>query len=197
MVPMKVISPFRLGLSTLGRYILHMLVGVFLIFIVFSVTDIAVISVIIQIIALLITYSGVYIRIWDEGSSDFNRVKYGHTAYDRWKGLKASLVVAVPFFGLWLALLICKIIQVDFVFTYKLIHFDFIIFLNYIFGSPDANIATISYGSIFVCSLFVLVIPVLGYIAYQAGYRQFSIMEKIIYKNLPKKDSKSAKKKQP
>ncbi len=36
---MKVLSPFRLGLSALFRYMLHMLVGIFLIFIVLSLTE--------------------------------------------------------------------------------------------------------------------------------------------------------------
>lgn len=192
---MKVLSPFRLGLSALFRYLLHMFVGIFLIFIVLSLTELTSVSVIIQTLALLITYSGVYIRIWDEGSSDLNRVKYGHTTYDPWKGLKASLVVAVPFFAVWLVLLICKLIHVDFIFIYKLINFDFVIFINLIFGSPDAKIAAISYGDVFICLIFVLIIPVLGLIAYRAGYKQFSLMEKIIYKNLPKKESKTAKKK--
>ena len=104
-------------------------------------------------------------------------------------------MAAAPFFLVWLALLICKMVKVNFVFIYKIINFDFIIFINMIFGGAEAKITDISYGSIFICLLFVVIIPVLGYIAYNTGYRQLSLMEKLIYKNLPKKKPKADKKK--
>ncbi len=192
---MKVLTPFRLGLSALVTYLISMIASTMLVAIVVSITDNIVITVITQILALLITYGGGYNRIWNEGSSDLNRVHYGHTHYDRWKGLKAGLVVMAPFFLFWLVFFICKIAHADILFVYKLINFNILILLNAMFGGAAVPMAELSYGSVFAALIPLLVFPLISTAAYQLGYRQVSFMEKLIYKNLPKRQPGTPKQK--
>lgn len=189
---MKITSPFKLGIKAFCSYLASAIIATIAILVVMSISEAAWAKVLGQLLALFIVGCSVYTCIWRDGSSDYNRVKFGHMKYDKYKGLRAGLCAAIPQLVMWLAMIVCKLIHVNFAPAYKIFNFYLMNFLNWLFGDIGMTIETISMGNILLSGITLLIIPAAAFPAYIIGYRQFSVSEQLIYKNLKKKPAKNS-----
>lgn len=190
---MKITSPLRLGIKTFLSYFASSIIAVIVVLVFLSMSQALWLKIIGQLLGIAIVASTTYSCIWREGVSDFNRVKFGHMKYDRYKGLKAGLIAAVPQFVFWIALIVFKLFDVNFALIYKIFNFYLMSFLEWVYGNNGTVISELSMGGILLSGIPILIIPVAGFIAYIAGYRQFSLSEHLIYRNLKKKNSPKSK----
>lgn len=180
---MKSTKPLLLGIKAFGSAFGTMLVC-FLVF-TFVAIESAAFIVAFGILCLLLVFSSAYGMVWREGSADYNRVKFEHTQYDPNKGLKAGLVAVAPWVAIWAATVVCKLCGVDLLAVYRLCNMHVMVFINLIFPW-NASFEQVSVGQLLLSGLHLPIMPLLCWVGYRMGYRQFSILERTIYKNVGK-----------
>lgn len=147
-----------------------------------------------QIAVLLIQGAMIYRICWKQGSSDNNFVSMNMQKPNPMKGLKAALFSCIPLFTVYLLLLLSKtgLISNDIfgnimLLSYSVIDVAFNPIVNSVLLGFNGNLTVIPLLSIIITSLTTAFIPLVAHFSYLLGYRQYSIMEHIIYKNINKK----------
>lgn len=139
---------------------------------------------------LLIAF--VYGDLWRQGDKDANAVHFGRMEEDRLRGLKVGLIAAIPSVLSFVVLVAEKLLGFfpAYAGLYRLFHLSLYPIIVWAFGANvTATAAGIGWGGILLAGLPVLVVPVVALLAYELGYRQIILTEKLVYKN--KKKSKT------
>ena len=143
--------------------------------------------VIAQLVGLSTTALFIYPTVWECGNKDSNRVNFGRIKEDKLRGFKIGLAAMLPFFLLFIALIIFALGAYEkfAVILYKFINCYAFGFLDFIIGDAVyvSDLAFWQYPLIFI-TLFI--VPVIAYIAYILGYKDISVIEKIVYKKKDK-----------
>lgn len=129
------------------------------------------------ILCILVYIGIVYSSAWHEGSKDPNRVKYGHMNKFMAKGFVAGLLASIPYAALTTTYIVshaalAKSTAAIIIETiYRMINIQYIVFGDGFLAFPIS------------CFLLLLVLPAISEAGYVAGYHQFTMMSKILYKN--------------
>lgn len=132
------------------------------------------------VICMLVYIGIIYSSAWHEGSKDPNRVKYGHINKFMAKGFVAGLIASIPYAALTTTYLVAQAAfsksTAGFIIdsVYRILNIQYVVFGDGFLAFPVA------------CVLLLLVLPTMAEVGYLAGYHQFTMMSKILYKN-PKK----------
>lgn len=145
-------------------------------------------KIILGLISNLIVFGLVYSACWNEGSRDPNRIKYGHMDKFMLKGLVAGAIAIIPLIIYTIIFLIFKINNPDITATtvmeiiYRLLNMGFVVYGDGWIGNPVASFAVL------------LIYPLTSTLGYFAGFKQFQIMPKLVYKDNGKPKNKRQQK---
>lgn len=136
-----------------------------------------------------------YNILWDLGSRDDNLVHFEHMEYDPTRGLRVGLLASIPAAALYVALVIAKIIGKAkwYLSLYRILNITFLPYINAVIGDATAP-AELGVPALLLLILPLLVVPAVCGGAYMLGYRQFSIHERLTYKNTGAKKKGQKKK---
>ncbi len=131
-----------------------------------------------QLFALAIFISFTYPKLWDKGYKDRNMVITGNQQADPLKGLKIGLVAIIIPEAIILAASLIKTISA------QLLKFVFPVFYTAIdFITRDSGkLADLQLWKLVLIMMIFLIVPLVTYVSYILGYKDFSIGEKLIYK---------------
>lgn len=140
-----------------------------------------------QLCATTLLLAFVYPSLWNLGTKDSNLVRFKHQKEDKWKGLKIGLVSQIPAFLLWLGTLVCalganKTLPLA---LYRFINCHHYSFIQVIFAQ-DRTVGDLGVGQFVLLLLLLAIVPVAAQVGYMLGYKNFSIAERLIYKNVKK-----------
>lgn len=151
---------------------------------------------VVQIASVCIFLNMIYSHSWACGDHDVNSVQFGHMEKDPFKGLKIGLVAMIPY-ALSIVFLISgklELIHVmvdgqpsplDLGFVYRIFNIQYLYLINLLID-PEVGTEAASWLSIAGIWMLNLLIPLTTSVAYALGYRRISIMERLVFKNLPK-----------
>lgn len=125
------------------------------------------------IISVLILWSLLYTVSWREATKDLNRVKFGHMKKATYKGLIAGLFASLPLLIIYV-IYICNIHSAPAYIVYLVFYVPYSAFVAH-FKSNAAALA-----------LLLIPMPIVAHIGYQMGQREWSILEKLVYKKRKK-----------
>ena len=191
---LKIQTPFQLGMRVYGATLVaSILASVFLV-IGNTLSDNPIFMSVMQVIALLIIAVNAYSKAWRCGSSDYNRVKFGHMEYKPYKGLIAGLVACIPYVVVGLFGVVCKLLNLEVLLFYRFLSFPLLQYVNWLFVS-ETSIKAVEMSALLVAQLPMLIIPLATLPGYILGYRQYNISEHLTYRNLPKDKAEELKRK--
>lgn len=152
-------------------------------------------NILFQIFSLVILAAFPYRQLWAQGDHDRNEANFGHIQEDSLRGLKVGLIADIPailvYVLLWLGKLgVPGLSNVHSL--YILFNSSFLPFCYQTIGRGLPSATGISIGSMLALALPVLFLPLVCHVAYTLGLHQFSVTEKLFYKNKkrPKKPQK-------
>ena len=131
----------------------------------------------------------VYTKMWEMGDKNANAANFGHIEDDPLRGLKISLLAAIPSIISFLALIADKAFGFwsGMATAYRICHTALYPVIVWSMGSlVSLTTADISWGGIFCAGLPLLFMPVVATLAYYLGYRHISLREKIVFVNKQK-----------
>jgi CDP-diglyceride synthetase len=124
----------------------------------------------------LILWAVIYSSCWSEAERDRNRAKFGHMTKYMPKGVVSALFATIPFLIVYIlyAFNMWKNSPVAYYIVYLL------------FNIPYLSFVTAFKHNALALVLLLIPMPVAAQVGYILGYRQFSISDKLIYKNKKK-----------
>ena len=150
--------------------------------------------VVVEVILLLIYFGIVYSSLWNQGREDNNLAHFGHIALDRWRGIKIGLLANIPFLLMGLLLVLSRFgLFWNFVLIYKIANAAFWPLINLFESTLD--VMDFAVWQVIVIALLPLLTAVVSQIGYLLGIKDFSIMQKLIYRNKKEGDISKAKSK--
>lgn len=149
-------------------------------------------DVISQVLMLLLLAAFPYGILWNQGDRDRNSVQFGHMREDKLRGLKVGLLAAIPSFVVYVLLLFSRLglFWDKFILVFQIFHASFAPTVNAILQAQGHEVlaaADVGWGWILLLAFTVVVLPLICWVSYRMGYRQYSISEHLIYKNTKKK----------
>lgn len=143
---------------------------------------------------VLLAYGSItYNTMWGLGHEDSNLAHFHHITLDPWRGLKVSLIAMAPFLAFGAAFVICAAISLStgeenwfllLAVVYRLVNAEVWPLINAV--APQATegaVSTWSMGGAAAAALFTLIPPVIHQLGYFLGTKDFSIMQRLVYKN--------------
>ena len=122
---------------------------------------------VIAVFQCIVLYSMLYIRCWQEGWKDPNKVKLGQIEFFHFKGLVAGLLCFIPSYLLAIAL-----------FSKQL----FVKLLLFIFNMNFININSVFPNKYYILYIiYFLLAPLFCYLGYILGYKRISLYHKIVF----------------
>lgn len=188
---MKNTKWWLLGLKAWGNILISLIIC-FMLALFFGLDSVWV-KIIVQIVDLFVFCGLIYQFFWKAGSSDSNKVELNMAEKDIYKGMKSSVITAIPYLVLWLALLCTKTAGAGntlgevLLVVYSFINVPLSPIINSVFFSFGGSFASISVTSIVLTLFTPIFIMAIAAVAYWLGYKQYIIMDHIIYKNVNKK----------
>lgn len=188
-------STFAFGLSLFGKYLAIKILSLLLDFTLMVALSGRLGMILTQACDFVLLVALVYSSAWKRGDLDINRVQSGTIAEDRFRGLKAGLIAAIPDFAAAVCLLLAKAGVVARIFTsfYGLIEAQFMPFYLGILPQTLTVAEQPVWAYVTACAL-ALVAPVVAGFGYYIGYRGISIYEDLMYAT-PEQKSLHRKKK--
>ena len=118
------------------------------------------------------------------GDSDANKVQFGRIEYDKWKGLKISILPAVPGLATYIVLLLGKLgVLGNWSWTlFNLCNYHLYGYHQLIFGGRVENVQNISWLSMVGALLAVVLVPIICHVCYTLGYKRINLFERFVYK---------------
>ena len=142
----------------------------------------------VNIVALLfqglLFCSMVYATMWTRGDKDNNAVRFKRMQEDKLKGLKIGLVAAIPSILSYVLLIAekCFHFYPGYAALYRLLQMAFYPIVIWAFGSNvTLTTAQISWGSIALAGVPILILPIVAAVAYWLGYSEISLGERLVY----------------
>lgn len=161
-----------------------------------SVSIIAIVSnkfgvILAQIFSLAIFLVLPYLRLYDIGFNDCNRINYGHIRRDEMKGLKIGCLVALPYAvcGILLLLSYFGAFTPNYQSVYRMINSPYFS-LNQMILPPTLTIREQSLFAVVISVLTVLTEPVVYALGYRMGLARISFFEEMGI-NIGKKKEKA------
>lgn len=138
----------------------------------------------------------IYGTLWGMGHDDANLANFGHIDLDSWRGLKIYALAMTPFYVLSLFFLACYFFRAPWftglAIAYKVISANVWPIMNaFQVSSAQPDIAL--WQAVIMTALPAVALP-FSHLAYHLGTKDFSIMQKLIYKNKGKKKKKQGPK---
>ena len=136
-----------------------------------------------QITGLGLLISFIYPMFWDIGNKESNAVKFGRISEDKLCGLKAGLVAIIPVSVALIFIIatkntICSELSVT---LFKFINSTYYGITDMLTGHVSLfKNATVS--SLIIVLVLQLIIPVIAQVGYTLGYKDFSVKERLVYK---------------
>lgn len=130
-----------------------------------------------QIISALVWFATIYGIMWSAGDSDANKSELGDKKRDRLKGLKAALCAEIPFFALFLAVVITQAAGVG-----KGLLTVYEILTYYCFTINNLFLPLESFGEVFGLVLGFIPLPLFSAFGYLMGEKHIVFRDKIMYK---------------
>lgn len=128
----------------------------------------------------------VYNKMWTLGDKNANAAQFGHIKGDPLRGLKISLVAAIPSAISFLALIADKLFGFwsGMTTAYRICHAALYPIVVWSLGSEiTRTIADVSWVGIVCAGLPVLFMPAVATLAYYLGYRRIVLRDKILFVN--------------
>lgn len=123
--------------------------------------------------------------VWEMGNKDISAVKQGRLSENKLRGLFIGLIATIPSIIVFvlLALSRAKILNPNFLDTYRLLNsqFHYVITLIY---SDASNAAQLSFGKMALLGTLHLYLPLISFISYYFGYKDFNLIEAITFKKM-------------
>lgn len=137
----------------------------------------------IQFVCAVLFMFFLYCPVWVDADKDRNMANHGKIIFDKFKGIKAGLIIAIPFVILNLLLVLSwlKIIP-NFFALYKVIN-SFFWPLLHILAPNTGSVESLNLFDIIIINLLPLYIPIVTSIGYYCGYKNISLKNKIVYVN--------------
>ena len=136
------------------------------------------------VLVLMLITVGVfpYNVMWKLGSKDRNKVRYGRKKQDLLRGLKIGAIANVPSFAMYLLLILAKyqLIFPQYFTLFRYPHMPYLPYINWV--CPAYSAAEISWPSMVALFLPMLFVPAVCAVGYILGYREFSVLEKLLYR---------------
>lgn len=131
---------------------------------------------------LLMLYFGVYSALWRAGDALSGRAEFGKQNFDRWFGLKVGLFTEIPFFILYIVMVVGKFIgQLNYPASiYKIVHYFCFPYTNLFITKINDTLQISSWG---LLALFpvLFIVPLICMLGYQVGSRHFVLKNALIY----------------
>ena len=121
--------------------------------------------------------------VWEMGNKDISAVKHGRKKENIFSGLYIGLIAAVPSLVVFALLVLShyKVLNPNFLDTYRLLNSHFHYFITLIYSSAD-NAAELTEMGLVLCGALHLYLPVISLISYAFGYKDINLIERITYK---------------
>lgn len=134
-----------------------------------------------QVFMLILLFSFPYLLMKDRGEKDRNLTRFEHKKANIWRGVKVGLIAAIPSAVVYLAAVssplwasnVTQILSV-----YRLANYPYTPLLEWLMPQKDGLTVLGGIGGLVIWAL----VPAVCGLAYQLGYRNVHIMERIIYK---------------
>ena len=150
------------------------------------------VDIISQLVALAVLAAFPYRQLWAQGDHDRNEANFGHITPDPLRGLRVGLIADIPAAIVYAVLWLGKwgVPGMGNAHSlYTLFNSSFLPFCYRTMGRELTNAANLSVGSMVALILPVLFLPLVCHVAYTLGLHQFSVSDKLFYKNNKKKRS--------
>ena len=147
-----------------------------------------------QVCNLIILAAFPYRKLWAQGDHDRNEINFGHLKEDTQRGLKVGLIADIPAILVYLSLWLGKLGVPLFEHThalYTLFNSSFLPFCYRTMGRGLQSATGLSVGSMLALLLPVVFLTLVCHVAYTLGLHQFSVSDKLFYKNKPRKKKTS------
>ncbi len=124
-----------------------------------------------------------YNILWHMGAHDENYVHLGRMEADKLFGLKVGLMSAIPYYLLYIALILGKFGVTNGIVIkgYRILNTAFIPYIDMVTQGAQSA-ADLSMGSLLAAGAVVVFLPLICATAYWLGFAQISIRESMIYK---------------
>ena len=121
-----------------------------------------------------------YLRIFDVGFNDYNRINYGHIKRDELKGLKIGLIVSVPYILCSVALILARfsIVPPIYLSIFRMINSPYFSLCQTLLP-PTLTITEQSLFAVIVMALTVFTEPVVYALGYRMGLARISFTEQM------------------
>ncbi|MDR2655069.1 MAG: hypothetical protein LBC56_03220 [Oscillospiraceae bacterium] len=179
-------SVSRLALSALLRMVCSYFFSA-VIFLAIASTENRTLWKLLQILSAGILVSFLYVLMWYDGDRDSNLVLFGHVDFDPLRGIKAGLLAALPAALSYPLLALAKATESNPLFTvYRIINLPFIGFMNLLASS--AYIEDIDTRFMIAMAFVPAVYVIASAMGYLLGYKHFSVIKTIAFKNRREKN---------
>ncbi|MDO4743203.1 MAG: hypothetical protein Q4B04_04120 [bacterium] len=138
-------------------------------------------KVITQAILLIIFYMAVFMKSGDIGRKQRFLEICNQCDVDKWLGLKIGLMASIPSALMYIVLVVCKFLSVNFLNIFKVYHSAFRPLVDWICNESN-NINDVSILTVFLMIIPTILMPVISQLAYLYGYTNGQATQKIIYK---------------
>lgn len=154
-----------------------------------SGSGMAVYLVVSQILCGILVISFASSSTYKRGFKDSNLVRIGHIKLDKLKGFKIGLIANIPFFALFILLIVCKLgLAPDLRLTLYSYLNSFIQPIIYLIGGCSDKITISELNAVQYVLLFLVqfIVPTVCGIAYMIGFKEINLSEKIMYQKKEK-----------
>lgn len=134
-----------------------------------------------QAILLFIFYMAVFMKSGDIGRKQRFLEMCNQSEENKWLGLRVGLLASIPSAVMYIALLICKLLSVNFLNIFKIYHSAFRPLVDLICNESN-NINDVSMAAIILMIIPTILMPVISHLAYMYGHTNGQATQKIIYK---------------
>ena len=136
-----------------------------------------------QAISLIMVFSFASSSVYKQGFKDSNLVRTGHIKKDVLKGLKIGIIGNIPFFVLFVLLILLALgLAPNFrTVWYALLNSHYYSAILLVIGGADtaASLNILQFVLLFIIQLIV---PAISGVAYILGFKEINIFEKLVYK---------------
>ena len=124
-----------------------------------------------------------YPAVWKEGSKDRNLVHFGHIAEDKLKGLKLGIVAIIPALLLFVFFIVTKgNITADFPAVWlKFLNANAYTFID-LLQNGALHLKEVPVLNLALMALTQVTVPIICFGAYILGYKEISLLDKLMYK---------------
>lgn len=179
-------------LSTFGKLLVAKVFGFILSCTILMALSGLVGSLITQICSVIMMVVLMFSSAWDIGMKDANRASIGEIQYDRWLGLKVSLLVCAPDFIFATMLILTKfgVVGEAFPVLFGILNSNYLPFHQAVL-TPTLTVAEHALGSYILSAATVLIAPFCVTVGYYMGICGVSLGDSLLY-NTPEAKERHA-----